>query len=321
MDSFLFIGDYAKQIEANTLTQLTGGSNSILQGIQRAAVEECISYLKQKYDTSLEFENTTQHYRTSTYLAENTVYLNANAYDPTATYALNAYTLYNGSVYQCATAITTPEIFNPTKWQLLGLQYDLYNAIVPYPIFNFYNYYKVGDEVFWNNNTYTCKIATQAINHDASLAIGTAIDYNVINVFPDDTANGVQYWGQPTAYIVPANTSLLNTTYWQVGDNRDQKLLMVCVAIALYHLHFRISPKNIPDAIIHRYMGDSQDRAQKGDRIIYPTYSALGWLQACSIGTDITPELPLLQPRQGARVRFGGNVKLTNIYNHNAFTI
>jgi hypothetical protein len=321
MDSFLFIGDYAKQIEANTLTQLTGGNTSILQGVQRAAVEECISYLKQKYDTTLEFENTTQHNRSLSYLAENTVYLNANTYDQTATYAINAYTLYNGSVYQCSTAITIPEAFNPTKWALLGLQYDLYNAVVPYPIFNIYNYYNIGDKVFWRNSTYTCKIATQAINHDAALAIGQAIDYNVINVFPDDKYSGVQYWGTPTAYTVPANTSLLNTTYWANFDNRDQKLLMVCVAIALYHLHFRISPKNIPDAIIHRYIGDSSDRYRHEDRILYPTYSALGWLQAANIGTDITPELPLLQPRQGARLRFGGHVKLNNTYFHNAFTI
>jgi len=314
MDSFLFIGDYAKQIEANTLNQLTGNNQSILQGIQRAAVEECISYLKQKYDTTREFDATSQHDYTKSWIAESTVYLNAPTYDATNTYSLNTYTLYNGSVYSCATAITIPESFNATKWTLLGMQYDLFNALLPHPTFNIYGWYNIGDVVFWNNKVYTCKIATQPINHDAALAIGTAIDYNVINVFPDDKYNGVQYWGNPTAYSVPANTSLLNTTYWVAGDNRDQKLLMVCIAICLYHLHFRISPKNIPDAIIHRYMGDSQDRQRKDERIIYPTYCALGWLQASAIGNDITPELPVLQPRQGARLRFGGNVKLVNQY-------
>ena len=314
MDSFLFIGDYSKQIESNTLSQLTGGKNSILDGIQRASVEECISYLKQKYDTTLEFEPVTAHDRTKKYLAENTVYLDAPLYSPTSAYSLNSYTLYNGQVYQCNTEITIPEAFIPAHWTLLGNQYDILNAVLPFQTFNIYGWYKVGDQVYWKNNTYTCKIETQSVNHDEKLAIGIAIDYNVINVFPDDTKYGVTYWGVAIPYLVPPNTDLLNTVYWSLGDNRDQKLLMVCVSIAIYHLHFRISPKNIPDAVIHRYMGDSQDRVQKGERIIYATYSPLGWLQAAAIGTDITPELPLLQPRQGSRINFGGRVKLINDY-------
>ena len=88
---------------------------------------------------------------------------------------MNTYTLYNGSVYSCATSITIPESFNPTKWTLLGLQYDLFNAILPHPTFNIYGWYNIGDIVFWKNNVYTCKIATQPINHDAALAISAIL--------------------------------------------------------------------------------------------------------------------------------------------------
>jgi hypothetical protein len=89
---------------------------------------------------------------------------------------------------------------------------------------------------------------------------------------------------------------------------------MICIDIALYHLHARISPVNVPELRIHRYMGLAEDRAMKAGRVIYPTYSALGWLQAAADGTDITPELPKLQPAKGARIRYGGNPKLINSY-------
>ena len=56
-------------------------------------------------------------------------------------------------------------------------------------------------------------------------------------------------------------------------------------------------------------IGNQPDRETRNGRVLYPTYCALGWLQAASIGDDITPELPLLQPAQGGRIRFGGNFK------------
>lgn len=314
MDSFLFIGDYNKQMQSDALSQIIGGNSQILEGIQRAAVEECVSYLKQKYDTDLEFEPVTKHDISKVYKAENTVYLDAPIYSATATYVLKAYTLYNGSVYQCTTAITVGEAFNPTKWQLLGLQNDLYYAVLPYDTFDYKRNYKVGDNVFWKNKTYTCKIASVLINHDAALQIGTANDMKLTNVFPDDIKNGVQYWGVGIDYNVPANTSLTNTTYWAQGDNRDQKLLMTCVDIALYHAHCRIAPRNIPEIRSRRYFGDPSEHIFKAGMTYYPIHSALGFLQGCSIGINITPNLPLLQPSSGQRIRFGGAVKLINSY-------
>lgn len=37
-------------------------------------------------------------------------------YDETSTYALNDYAVYNGVLYKCTTAISTPEAFTPAKW-------------------------------------------------------------------------------------------------------------------------------------------------------------------------------------------------------------
>ena len=39
-------------------------------------------------------------------------------YSATATYAVNAYAVYDGKLYQCVTAVATPETFDPTKWEL-----------------------------------------------------------------------------------------------------------------------------------------------------------------------------------------------------------
>ena len=73
-------------------------------------------------------------------------------------------------------------------------------------------------------------------------------------------------------------------------------------------------PRNIPELRVVRYMGEPADRETRGQRILYPTYCALGWLQAAAIGNDITPDLPVIQPEQGMRIRFGGNQKVTNNY-------
>ena len=286
---------------------------SILDSIQRAAVEECVSYLKQKYDVSTAFRATTQHDRTKTYKAGQTVYLNAPAYVATSTYILGSQVLQAGNIYKCTTAITVAEAFTPAHWTLVGAQYDLFYAVYPQPLFDSYEVYAKGDQVFWKDKTYTCLIATGILDHDALLQIGVSGVSSISNVYPDDSVKGVQYWGSDTAYTVPANTDITDAR-WISGDNRDQKLLMTCIDIALYHVHSRISPRNIPELRVFRYMGEPADRETRGQRILYPTYCALGWLQAAAIGNDITPDLPVVQPEQGRRIRFGGNQKVINNY-------
>ena len=313
MDSFLFSGDYAKQITADNLQQLIGGNQAILDSIQRAAVEECISYLKQKYDTDKEFENTTQYDPTKTYLAEATVYLNAPAYDATKIYALGVQVLQAGNIYKCTTAITAPEAFTLVHWALLGAQWELHYTQLPKDMFNYQKIYAVGSQVFWKDKIYTCVIATRILDHEAMLQIGSSGTSSILNVFPDDPVDGTQYWGAGTAYSI-APGLIADTSKWSLGDNRDQKLLMTCIDIALYHLHSRIAPRNIPEHRVIRYMGNETDREVRNQRILFPTYCALGWLQSASIGNDITPELPLLQPKQGMRIRHGGNIKLQNQY-------
>ena len=314
MDSFLFYGDYNRQIQTDNLQQVIGGNQTILDSIQQAAVEECNSYLKQKYDTSKALQNTVQFDLTKTYAAGQTVYLNALAYDPTKTYELNSQCVQDSKVYKCSTVITIREPFNIAHWTLIGDQYSIYYALAPNDIFDYQKIYTTGDEVFWNDKKYTCRIKTAILDHEAQLQINQSAQPQIVNIFPDDQVYGVQYWGTGTTYSVPANTLISNTVYWTPGDNRDQKLLETCIKIALYHAHIRISPRNIPEMRVTNYMGEKDDRILANGRVIYPTYSALGWLQAAAAGIDIVPELPLIQPTQGARVRYGGNQKNINSY-------
>ena len=314
MDSFIFYGDYAKQIQADNLLQVIGNDLTILDSIQLAAVEECVSYLKQKYDTAQAFQVITQHDTTKAYKAGQTIYLDAPAYDATKTYALGILVSQDGKIYKCTTAITVHETFTIAHWTFVGNQNAIYYAKYSETPFNYKTIYAVGNKVFWKDKVYTCRITTQILDHEAQLQIGIAGTSKIANIFPDDPIKGVQYWGVGVAYSVPAETEITNTNFWTLGDNRDQKLLQICIDIALYHAHCRISPRNIPELRIIRYIGHGEDRETRGQRILYPTYCALGWLQSAAIGNDVTPELPLLQPAQGGRIRFGGNQKNTNNY-------
>jgi len=126
--AYLIAKDLSKQIQAENLSQITGGDSSVLDASILTAIAEMESYLTQKYDVSNEFQDLALWDKANVYHPTNRVYLNATAYSATATYALGALVLQAGSVYKCTTAITVAEAFNPAKWGLLGAQYAIFNA-------------------------------------------------------------------------------------------------------------------------------------------------------------------------------------------------
>jgi phage gp36-like protein len=81
----------------------------------------------------------------------------------------------------------------------------------------------------------------------------------------------------------------------KVGTARDPQLLAYIIDIALYHLHSRIAPRNVPELRLTRYE------------------NAVAWLKMCAYG-DVTPKLEVITPAQGNRTRYGGNTKNTNQY-------
>jgi hypothetical protein len=87
------------------------------------------------------------------------------------------------------------------------------------------------------------------------------------------------YWD-----IYPSSFSSVlptDTLSWLEGDNRNEQLKACLIDIALYHLHSRINPRNIPELRKERYDGNSPE--QKG--------GAIGWLKNVAHGL-VNADLP-----------------------------
>jgi hypothetical protein len=301
--SYLTPRDYKKTIQADNLQQVIGGDDTILTDAMETAVEEAQSHLVQKYVVDREFQDVVEWDKTDSYLAFDRVYLDAPLFNAANTYALGAYVTYAQSptakylnVYRANVAIIVAAPFNAAQWDLVGIQYDIYTPKLPAPEFNYLAHYKVGDLVIWRDKKYTCAIATGTITQDLALQFGTYQNIPKGNVFPDDLVNGLQYWGAGVAFNVPANTQIDNTTYWEKNDPRSKQVVKCVVDITLYYVHDRIAPRNIPDLRVKNY--DDSIRKLKG----------------FAEGDTTNVKMALIQPKQGQRVRFGGNVKNNNTY-------
>lgn len=307
---YLIRSDFFPTIQDINLTQIEAGNALALSRAMIAAQAEAISFLRQKYDVEKEFTETITWVQADPYNVADRVYLNASAYVSTTAYVIMDLTLHSGIVYR-ANASTTGA-FDPTKWDQLGQQYDLFFAANPYPLFNLSKVYRISDSVYWAGHTYTCKVDSAVNGHDAVLNAGTYDNVGPINQFPD-SLNQSQ-WTDNGAYSVPANADILNEIYWTPGDNRDTQMVQKIVAITLFHLHKRIAPRNVPTHVIDAYKGDPNDIiVNNGGEAIYPVYSALGFLQSIARGKT-SASIPIIQPVQGGRVRWGGNVQNINQY-------
>lgn len=294
MYGFLIAADYNKQIQAANLQQVISNDQTILDSAQQAGEAEAKSYLRQKFDIATELAPTVPWDPTATYNAHDTIYLDADPFDPTAEYEVDALVLYtDGKVYICTIAVTIPAAFDPTDWTVLGALNQIFYGSYPKPLFNYLAVYKVGAIVFWNNNTYIALQATTVLTQGAQFQNAYISNTPVVNVFPDDPVKGASYWGSPTVYVIEPGTLPTDDDFWTIGDNRDQQMVMYFIDLTLYHVHTRIAPQNIPKQRERRYD------------------AAVRWLEKCAEG-DVTPELPVLQPRQGGRIRFGGQAKAQN---------
>lgn len=287
--SYLILQDFRRLIQGDNLLQVIGSDLSVLNGIELAAQATVTSYLTQKYLVAQEFTDTGVYNPSTIYKAAQRVYLDALPYSPLSAYLLGALTLQGGSVYISNISIT-PEPFNISHWNLLGTQYDLFFVQYPAPVFNLYANYYLGDSVWWADAVYRCALPTITLDHQTQLQLNT--NQVTANVFPNDKINGRQNWGTGTPYAVPSGT-LPND--WTKGDNRNTELVMYACDIALYHIHSRIAPRNMPELREKRYD------------------DAIKWLKAAAKG-DITPNLPVIQPLSGSSIRYGGNTKNINFY-------
>lgn len=292
--AYLTLNDYLLKIQTRDLDQILSSVDALRTSTERATITEIKSKLAQKYDVSKEFRDTKVFSITEAYKAGQLVYLNASAYSASATYAVDTMVLQAGNVYYCLTPITVGEAFTSSKWQLLGAQYQYFYVTMPQEPFNIYSNYSKTDKTFYNGRVYTCLIPSATPTHQGDLQAGNTFDIPLTNYFPDTVNYGVKQWGTGVAYTVTGVWPTDETKYTE-GDNRNAVLVEIAIYLTIYKLSPRISPHNVPDIWVKNF--DDSVRLLKD--------YAHGEYQL---------DIPLLQPRQGATIRMGSEVKRVNKY-------
>lgn len=87
----------------------------------------------------------------------------------------------------------------------------------------------------------------------------------------------------------------IQTEFSATGTTRNIQLITYGVDLALYHLHSRIAPKNVPELRVNNYN------------------TAILWLKMCAYG-DLNVAIKKLNPKQGMRIRYSSVPKNTNNY-------
>ena len=291
--SYLIFADFKKTIQSDNLMQIIGSDLTILSGIALTAQAQAVSYLTQQFQTSQEFTDTAIYDIRAIYKPGSRVYLDALPYTTSQSYQLNDLTLQSGQVYFYSLVKPSVQSFDISQWTLLGQQHDLYFGAYPFQKFDLYQIYAVGDKVYYNGKSYNCLIQTVMYSHEFQLQSNS--QQNFQNFFPTDPNKGSQYWQLIATNDIPAGSDIKNPVLWTLGDNRSSELVMYCCDMALYHLHSRIAPRNIPDLRVKRF-----DEAIK-------------WFKMASRG-EVTAALPSIQPLQGGRIRYSTQTKQINNY-------
>jgi phage gp36-like protein len=155
--------------------------------------------------------------------------------------------------------------------------------------------YLIDDRVFWSPTAYDA-LATYITGDQISFDIGTSPEVDEkIYIANQSVAAGETPLTHPAKWDLKADNNTFYTciadttagdlptdvTKFTAGDNREPKLKTVVVDIALYNIHSRITPRDIPEIRQIRYDGaGNKDKSEH----------AIGWLEKVQKGT-ITPDL------------------------------
>lgn len=298
---YLVPADYKKTIQADNLAQVISGDPTILEDAELVAIEDARSQLVQKYIVDREFQDTPKWDVTETYQAFERVYLDATLFSAAIVYTIGQYITYQPDpavrlwhVYKSISG-SAAHAFVANEWTQISTQYAIYQVKTPAPEFNYQKKYVVGDQVVWANKVYTCKVASTTMTQELAIQYFNYESVPFGNVFPDNVVNGPIYWGNGVAFSLAPGADITDTTKWVKGDNRCKQVVWAVAAITLYYIHARIAPRNVPDLRVNDYN------------------RALDTLEAFALGKK-TPTLPMIQPRTGHRIRYGGQVKNQNSY-------
>ena len=292
--SYLLLADYAKQIQADNLNQITSSNPAVRLAAEKVATEEIVSRLIQKYLIQAELTDILTYDPAVAYQAGNRVVLNPAAFDATKNYLTGNIVAQNGNVYR-STAGSAAHAFNVAEWTLIDIVGAMYYAKYPFPVYAWNGSYSIGSQVFYNGSTYKALKGTGLVTPNAVLQSNQMQKGSSFNVAPDDPYNGTAYWQNLGAYAIPAG-SLSNTNYFLAGDTRSGKIVQIMIDLVLYELHSRIAPRNIPELRVMRYK------------------DAICWLEDASQGVTVTAPIPRVPPYSGSRIRAGSRAKQVTNY-------
>lgn len=264
--AFLIKKDFEKHIQKDNLDQILGGNDFYLDECILLAIAEATSYLAQRYYISKIFRSVDPFSLTKPYRVGDVIWGSHTQWLDSVTYTLDAIIAYQGKVYRKNNDFDAYVAgILPTTNQYFEYLYEnetIYSHVGILTTINDYDHNKTyeggSDVVRYYFDYFTC-IVNSYRNHP------TIQNFWI----PNDYSQGP---GTPPQNIYSG---------WIKGDTRNPQLKTCLIDIALYHLHSRINPRNIPELRKERYDGNSPN--QKG--------GAIGWLKNVAHGL-VNADLP-----------------------------
>lgn len=271
MDYFLRKGDYYTLIQQENLDVVISADENIRTAMELASEQEMKSYIRNRYDEDLIFAPLQPYLTSTTFYWGDRIYLTATAFNPATVYTTGQMVLQAGYVYY-STAGSSAHAFNVLEWTLLGaeghyqMQVNLWDDKTSYSINDTVRY-----ETLAVRKWYKCLIANYGVDP-----------------YTDTESKWIEVLS--SSGKIPTNT-----LYWTAGDSRNNHIMMLYIDLTLYHLHSRISPRNIPEWRVQR----------RDDAIKYLDKIAKGL---------VTAELEIIAPEQGNNIAFGSQPVQNNYY-------
>lgn len=314
---YLTKSDYLATIQDGQLTdqilaELTNSGDKERKFAEGWAIGIIRGKLKAKFDLDFEFTETLPYDPTKVYYAGSRVVIDYADWEAKK-YEINSCVIKDGIGYICIVN-ESANTFDEAEWQPLGNQYTIYYIKLPFPLFSLEiqtskgvytaGFYNVDDNVWWLNHTYSALRKTVIYDHATIIQYRDLNDLPPVNIFPNDPQSGAAWWKDLGEYSIKAyiedETTLPvgtddNPSVWTVGDNRDPVTMQAVIDLAIWMLHKRIAPQNIPKL-----------REQAKNDIF-------SWIASVKSG-DTDTDLIQLQPSQGDSFAWGSNPKLINQY-------
>lgn len=318
---YLNLNDYlptinSEQLNNQILDAVNQGGNQQRQFAESFAIGKIRGMLSSFFDLDFEINPTLPFDYNKKYFAGNRVTIDfpdwvagTNQQNDEQTSGQSGYVKGNcvikdGVGYFCKEDNNDSE-FKSQNWIAIGNQYDIYYIKYPYNIFSLEikeqrgtyteGFYYPKDVVWWENRTWECLIGTMVGDHQSIEQNERTYLIPKPNQFPN--ARTQQQWLDLGEFSfvneLPFYPTQDSTSVWTLGDNRDPIMVQAVIDIALWMLHRRISPNNIPKMRV-----DAFDK----------TYE---WLKAVQKGEQ-SISCPAIQPRQVDDISWGSDIKKAN---------